>query len=228
MVRVLVVSPLPAVRAGLRALLQAADDVRVVGEAAALATRVEQAPEAAADAVGAADVVDVVLVDLQPGLDVSDQLELSAPDQDDPGADPGPGLVLLGSAVADARLAAGLAGRAWGYLPRDAAGEQIVSAVRAVGAGLIALEPAMGAALLSRGGGARPTPSTEDGDELTTREREVLQLVAEGLANKHIARRLGISEHTVKFHVAAVLTKLGAGSRTEAAHLGARRGLVAL
>jgi len=56
----------------------------------------------------------------------------------------------------------------------------------------------------------------------------VLQLVAEGLPNKTIARRLGISEHTVKFHVAALMAKLGAGSRTEAVHLGARRGLVSL
>ena len=56
----------------------------------------------------------------------------------------------------------------------------------------------------------------------------MLGLVAEGLANKAIARRLTISEHTVKFHVAAILTKLGAGSRTEAVRLGAQRGLVAL
>ena len=60
--------------------------------------------------------------------------------------------------------------------------------------------------------------------ELTLREGEVLGLVAEGLANKAIARRLGISEHTVKFHVAAILAKLGAGSRTEAVRLGAQRG----
>ena len=57
-------------------------------------------------------------------------------------------------------------------------------------------------------------------EELTAREREVLQLVALGLPNKTIAGRLGISEHTVKFHVAAILAKLGAGSRTEAVHLG--------
>ena len=65
-------------------------------------------------------------------------------------------------------------------------------------------------------------------EDLTGREREVLQLVALGRANKVIARELGISEHTVKFHVAAILAKLGAGSRTEAAHIGARRGLVTL
>ena len=72
-----------------------------------------------------------------------------------------------------------------------------------------------------------PAPDAGESD-LTHREREVLGLVAEGLANKAIARRLTISEHTVKFHVAAILTKLGAGSRTEAVRFGAQRGLVAL
>jgi DNA-binding NarL/FixJ family response regulator len=65
-------------------------------------------------------------------------------------------------------------------------------------------------------------------EELTAREQEVLALVARGLPNKTIAAELGISEHTAKFHVAAILAKLGATSRTEAAHIGARRGLVAL
>ena len=66
------------------------------------------------------------------------------------------------------------------------------------------------------------------GEDLTPREREVLAQLALGLPNKTIARRLGISEHTAKFHVAAVMAKLGAASRTEAVRLGARRGLVAL
>jgi DNA-binding NarL/FixJ family response regulator len=65
-------------------------------------------------------------------------------------------------------------------------------------------------------------------EELTPREREVLALMAEGQANKEIARRLRISEHTVKFHVAAILAKLGAASRTEAGYVAARRGLIAL
>ena len=65
-------------------------------------------------------------------------------------------------------------------------------------------------------------------DDLTPREKEVLQFIALGLANKTIAGRLGISEHTVKFHVASLLSKLGAASRTEAVLLGARRGLVVL
>ena len=66
------------------------------------------------------------------------------------------------------------------------------------------------------------------GEALTTREQEVLQLMAEGLPNRGIAKRLSISPHTVKFHVASILAKLGAESRTEAVHVGARRGLIAL
>jgi len=65
-------------------------------------------------------------------------------------------------------------------------------------------------------------------EELTPRESEVLQMLANGLANKEIAARLSISEHTVKFHVASILGKLGAGSRTEAVSLGIRRGIVLL
>lgn len=65
-------------------------------------------------------------------------------------------------------------------------------------------------------------------DPLTDREAEVLQLLARGMANKQIALELGISEHTVKFHISSIYTKLGAGNRTEAVRLGVRRGLVLL
>ena len=74
----------------------------------------------------------------------------------------------------------------------------------------------------------RARPSQELAEDLTPREHEVLQLLAEGLPNKAIARKLGISEHTVKFHINAILGKLGAGSRTEAVVLATRLGLVLL
>jgi DNA-binding NarL/FixJ family response regulator len=97
---------------------------------------------------------------------------------------------------------------------------------------LLAIDPQLAGGLFGSAADLpRPVPLTSSEDsveELTAREREVLQLVALGLANKTIARDLAISEHTVKFHVAAILAKLGAGSRTEAAHIGARRGLVPL
>jgi DNA-binding NarL/FixJ family response regulator len=212
MFRVFVVSPLPAVRAGLRALLGVAEDCQVVGEAENLAAANRQSTEL---------FPDVVIADVGPDLDLG-QSGVFDPDG------PRPGLVVLGPAVADQRLPSELEGRAWAYVPQAAGGEQLVAAVRAVANGLVAIDPGLGGHLLGRTGVTVDHAVTAEGEELTDREHQVLQLVAQGLANKQIAARLSISEHTVKFHVAAVLAKLGAGSRTEAVHLGARRGLLAL
>jgi DNA-binding NarL/FixJ family response regulator len=116
----------------------------------------------------------------------------------------------------------------WGVLSLDASPEELSAAVRALGEGLWTGSPALLQELLER----QPVPMLEDGDSivdpLTAREREVLQLVAEGLANKQIALSLGISEHTVKFHLSSLYTKLGVTSRTEAIRSGARRGWVVL
>jgi DNA-binding NarL/FixJ family response regulator len=73
-----------------------------------------------------------------------------------------------------------------------------------------------------------PQPAAEPATPLTSREREVLRMLADGAANKTIAWKLGISEHTVKFHVAQILAKLNAGTRTEAVTLGIRQGLILL
>jgi len=102
-------------------------------------------------------------------------------------------------------------------LGRDASHEEIVAAIVAVAAGLIAVQPR---ALL-------PTRET-GGERLTAREIEVLGELARGAANKAIATRLSISEHTVKFHIASLFAKLGVASRTEAVTLGIRRGLIML
>ena len=113
-------------------------------------------------------------------------------------------------------------GRLRGALPRDASGAEIAAAIQAVGAGLVALHPrTLGRAVVGR----RARAAVE---ALTPRELDVLAMLAEGLGNKAIADRLGISAHTAKFHVAAILGKLGAGSRTEAVTIGMRRGLVAI
>ncbi len=111
-------------------------------------------------------------------------------------------------------------------LPRHATAEEIIAAVDAAMAGLVALHPDALPAL-------RPGPATHQGaapgaaaQSLTPRETEVLGMMAEGLGNKIIATRLGISEHTVKFHAAAIFAKLGAESRTEAVTIGVRQGLI--
>ena len=116
----------------------------------------------------------------------------------------------------------------WGALSLDASPEELSAAVHALGEGLWIGSPALLQNLLER----QPVAMLEDGDPiidpLTTREREVLQLAAEGLANKQIALFLNISEHTVKFHLSSLYAKLGVTSRTEAVRTGARRGWVVL
>ncbi len=104
-------------------------------------------------------------------------------------------------------------------LPRDASAEQILAAVEAAAAGLIAADPREFEALL-------PSYTASEPSVLTAREIEVLRMMAEGEANKQIAWKLNISEHTVKFHVASILGKLNAGTRTEAVTTGIRKGLI--
>jgi len=116
-----------------------------------------------------------------------------------------------------------LRGGALGALFRNTEGERLLAALHAVNAGLGVLEPSLVSGLLRARLGA---PSETLG--LTPRELEVLGLMAEGLSNKLIGERLKISDHTAKFHVTAILNKLGAETRTEAVVLAARRGLLML
>jgi two-component system, NarL family, response regulator YdfI len=112
-------------------------------------------------------------------------------------------------------------------LPADVSRDQLSATLQAVITGLLVLHPADIDALLPAATPASQ-PLTDLPEPLTRREREVLQMLAAGLANKAIAARLNISDHTAKFHVASILGKLGATTRTEAVTLGIRRGLVLL
>ena len=163
---------------------------------------------------------DVVLLDLE-----GEPVEPALAEMAEPA---GPALVVL--ADAPRRLLVDLAmdrGPIRAVLPRDATSGEILAAIEAVAVGLVALHPdALGAL---RGRAPRPARAAPDADQpLTAREIEVLAMLAEGLGNKIIAARLGISTHTAKFHVASILAKLGAGSRTEAVTNGMRRGLVVI
>jgi DNA-binding NarL/FixJ family response regulator len=130
---------------------------------------------------------------------------------------PGPRLVLVsGGTAAAAALRAG----ARGVLPPEATASDFAVALPAIAHGLVVAPP--GAFVPPR----RETPAP--GASLTPREREVLDLLAEGASNKLIARRLGLSFHTAKAHVAVVMEKLGATSRADAVARGARAGLVLL
>ncbi len=112
---------------------------------------------------------------------------------------------------------------------RQAGEAEILAAIEAVAAGLVAIEPQMMEPMLNASAPLAQRGVAEPGTEpLTPREIEVLRMLAEGDANKAIAWKLGISEHTVKFHVSSIMSKLGAASRTEAVATGIRQGLVML
>jgi NarL family two-component system response regulator YdfI len=119
-------------------------------------------------------------------------------------------------------LAAALRANIRAVLSPEATPEEILAAVASAAAGLVTLQPG---ALDLLAQGSRATAETLE-DPLTPRELEVLAMLAEGLSNKMLAYRLGISEHTVKFHITSILTKLQAGSRTDAVMQGIRRGLI--
>jgi two-component system nitrate/nitrite response regulator NarL len=137
-------------------------------------------------------------------------------------------VVALADDERTARILRGLPLPGWAIVPREAPAGELRAAVTAAAQGFAVLPAALAARLL-------PLQTAEPDDELdappeplTPREREVLELLAHGLSNRRIAERLGISEHTAKFHVAAVCAKLGAASRTEAVSRGVRRGLITL
>jgi DNA-binding NarL/FixJ family response regulator len=213
--RVLVIAAYPAVRAGLASLL--AQDTGI----AAIEAHSFGRGRAGLPTLGSDDhPPDAVVVDLagaqEPGAD-----ELSE-------AYPGVPLVLLGADPAS--VGAGLAGGPIAFLAPDADAPVLAAAVRAVVQGLTILDPSLAALAGLHGHPATPAASATvaAGETLTAREHEVLRLVADGLPNKAIARELGISEHTAKFHVGSLLAKLGAGSRTEAVTLATRRGLLSI
>ncbi|RME48858.1 MAG: DNA-binding response regulator [Chloroflexi bacterium] len=204
--RVLVVADDPLARAGLAALLAGRPECTVVGQMAG-----------DEDLIAQASVYhpDVLLWDLgwdpEPALDrLADLREVARP------------VVALLSDEADASDAWNAGAR--GLLMRDTDTETLVAALTAVGQGLVALDPALAGVLVPAG----HLPDATLVEDLTPREMEVLQLLAEGLPNKVIAHQLGISEHTVKFHVNAILGKLGAQSRTEAVVRATRLGLIIL
>jgi DNA-binding NarL/FixJ family response regulator len=207
-VRVLVVADDPLARAGLAALLSGQAECIVTGQVSGDAGLAE-----------ALDVYrpDVVVWDL--GWDPAPTLERLA-DLDD-AQFPIVALLPDGALTLDAWVAG-----VRGLLLRDAGAESLVAGLLAVAQGLIVLDPALATDLL-------PVDEQQPDlsplvEELTPREVEVLQLLAEGLPNKTIAHRLDISEHTVKFHVNGIMGKLGAQSRTEAVVRATRLGLILL
>ncbi len=203
-IRVGLLAPAYYVRLGLRSVLAEIPGVRVVFDAAALA-EVEGRP-----------VVDVLLHAATGELSLAEFLRAAG--ENTP-------IILLLDTPPNARLLERLRARPWAILSLEAGPQELAAAIHATHAGLLSADPALSASLLALP--AAPAVD-EDSEALTPREREVLQLLARGLANKQIAAQLGLSENTVKFHISSVYAKLGAGNRAEAVTLGARRGWISL
>jgi NarL family two-component system response regulator YdfI len=211
-IRVFIVASSPLARAGLENLLAARDI-----EVAASSGTVDALAEMLADAAP-----DVVLIDSsgEPFESMLESILASGVASD-------VSVVILGDGITPAASTDALRAGMRAALPGDISPEQLVSALQAVASGLLVIHPSHANEGLPAGS-APPRTLDELAESLTRRELEVLQMLAAGLSNKEIATRLNISEHTVKFHVASILGKLGAASRTEAVSLGIRRGLVLL
>jgi two-component system, NarL family, response regulator YdfI len=211
-IRVFIVAGSPLARAGLENLL-AARDVEVVGSAASIEILADQLSDSAPD---------VVLIDSS-----GEPLEPMMGSILASGLVSDVAVAILADGITPAASADALRAGIRAALPADISPEQLVAALQAVSSGLLILHPSHANEGLAAGS-ASSRALDELAESLTSRELEVLQMLAGGLSNKEIAARLNISGHTAKFHVASILGKLGAGSRTEAVALGIRRGLVLL
>jgi DNA-binding NarL/FixJ family response regulator len=207
-IRVLIVDDHPLVRQGLTAVLAGVSDIEVVDAVADGALAAEAA---------VAGLADIVLMDLSmPGMDgveaTSEVLALR----------PQARVVILTSFAEQARVLAALDAGAVGYLLKDTEPDDLIHAVHQAAAGNAPISPRAALALLPPRGASKPSPSAN----LSPRERQVLALVAVGLPNKSIARRLQISEKTVKAHLTRIFAALDVYDRTSAALWAQRHGLL--
>jgi DNA-binding NarL/FixJ family response regulator len=205
-IRILIVDGHPVVRDGLAAMLKTQDDIEIVGEAGTGAEALTEANRLRPD---------IVLMDLEmPALDgVEATKKLREMDGDIQ-------VVVLTAFDTDARIIGAIEAGAQGYLLKGAPREEIFNAIRIVYDGGALIPPVIASKLFHR------VRDNGQPDSLTPREREVLQLVADGMPNARIAERLFISDRTVKFHVSSILSKLGAINRTEAVRIARERGIL--
>jgi len=206
MIEIAILAPSIALRAGLRALFEADARFALGGEGSTL----DELARLAFD----------VLVALPSTLD-AEALAVALAEHAEPFA-----VLLLSDDPSDVGMLPGLGLRAWGLLSTDAAEDELYAAAAALHEGLLVGAPALMRSLL----GHMTAFNAEEllVQELTPRESEVLDLLADGLANKQIAVALGISEHTVKFHISSIYNKLGVTNRAEAVRVAARLGLIVL
>ncbi len=203
MIQVRIVSPNPALRIGLRELLSRHSDLRVVGEAMELEHVSENEAEVLVLASVSAAYITETDFDGRPVLLLTDNAE-------------------------GARALLNSSARAWGVLSLNATEDELAAGIRAVAEGLWVGAAGLMSGLMREEGRVRPLDGESLAEPLTAREKEVLQLMAEGMANKQIALSLGISEHTVKFHLSSLYSKLNASGRTEAIRKGLGLGLISI
>jgi DNA-binding NarL/FixJ family response regulator len=205
LIRLLVVDDHPLVRIGLSALLRTASDLEVIGEAADGAEALE---------LVASSQPDVVLMDLSmPVLDGVAATAILTRDF------PDVRVIVLSSAMEREKVLEAVAAGAIGYLLKDCSPAELLAAVRSAALGHSPLDPRVAGALLrpANAEASMDGPGQSARRELSKREREVLRLTSKGLANKQIARELGISERTVKVHLGNVFRCIGVSDRTSAA-----------
>jgi NarL family two-component system response regulator YdfI len=209
-IRVMVAATSAVRRGGLEAMVRENPSLKLVGSAAGLAGLAERVQELQAE---------VVLVDL-PQADSQFASRAAALQQ------AGAAVVVLIDEPDANWTSRALRAEVRALLAREASREEIHSAIKAASNGMVLLDPEIAKDLLAGNRQSGADPTLETFEELTPREIEVLRMMAEGLGNKEIAARLGISDHTVKFHISSILAKTGASTRTEAVTLGIRMGLI--
>ena len=202
MIRVTIVSPNHALRVGLREMLGNQPDIKVVGETLDL----ESVNEMETEVVVLASVSSARLFEGKSNF----------------------AILFLTDDIEDVRRMLSSTSRAWGVLSADATEDELAAAVHAVGEGLWVGAPGLVKNLIRLPGRRESSSDDSPVEQLTAREMEVIQLMAQGLANKQIALKLGISEHTVKFHLSSLYAKLNISSRTEAVKRGIELGLISL
>ena len=207
-IRLLITEDHDVVRQGLRFYLRRDPEIEIVGEAADGEEAVEMARDLRPN---------VVLMDLlmprMDGIEATERIRAELPDVE---------VVALTSVLEDAAVTGAIKAGAIGYLLKDTKAEELSDAIKGAAAGQVQLAPEAAARLM------REVRVPERPEELTERETEVLVGVAQGRANKKIARKLYVEERTVKAHVSSILRKLSLKSRTQAALYAVRTGLVSL
>ena len=204
MIRVLLIAPIPAMRAGLRALISDSD-IQIAGEATRL------------DSIDPTQIEADVLIYASASASSLDLL---------PDSVSSASLLILCNESSTIAPALRSQARAWGILPLEATREELLASIHALAEGLIVGSIPLMKKLLNTTD--EETTFDEILSPLTDREVEVLNLLAQGQQNKQIALALGISDHTVKFHVSSIYNKLNATNRAEAIRRGVRSGLISL